>query len=68
VAPGGAKTIQEAVDYALAIGPSARFVAAGDATLLPDFRAALAQAFRPFLTPSGVLMTARTLVCTARNR
>jgi hypothetical protein len=64
---GGASRLDEAVDYALEIGPAARFVAGCDPSLLPAFRAALGDALSPYLVPSGVVLPARTLVFTARH-
>jgi SAM-dependent methyltransferase len=63
---GGARTVDEAVDFALEIGPTARFVG----QLAPERRAqargALARVFEAALAADGVRMTARTFVVTAR--
>ena len=63
---GGARTLAEAVEYLLQIGPSARFLA--DAQLLDDPRAATAlqAALTPFARADGVWVPARTLLVTAR--
>jgi len=64
---GGALTVDEAVQFALDIGPAARFVS----ELPPERRAqaplVLAPVFERALSGDGVRMTARTFVVTARR-
>jgi SAM-dependent methyltransferase len=67
VAIGGARTLAEAVDCSLQIGPAARFIAdAGleDEPRVPDV---LAAALAPYATERGVLVPARTLLVSARR-
>jgi SAM-dependent methyltransferase len=63
---GGAQSLDEAVNFALEIGPSARLVAAADPALRKAFSDALASTFAPYLTPNGVSMPANVFVVTAR--
>jgi SAM-dependent methyltransferase len=62
---GGSKTLAEAIDYTLQIGPSSRFVA--DAELGTDrrLRPALEAALAPFVSERGVVVTNRTWIVTA---
>jgi SAM-dependent methyltransferase len=65
---GGARSIEQAVRYATAIGPAARFLSSaeldGDD---PQVTAALTEAIAPFATDRGVLVPARVLIVTARR-
>jgi SAM-dependent methyltransferase len=65
---GGAKLLDEAVEYLLQIGPAARFLS--EAGLNADARARelIARALAPFVTDGGVLVPARVLLVTARRR
>jgi SAM-dependent methyltransferase len=64
---GGAHTVEEAVAFALEIGPTARFLS----QLSPEKRLlardALRAVFEPALTADGVRMKASTFVVTARH-
>ena len=64
---GGARTLDEAVEFALQIGPASRFVAdaelAGDSRLRPALRAA----FAPYASERGVVAAHSTLLVTARR-
>jgi SAM-dependent methyltransferase len=64
---GGARTVDEAVDYLLQIGPAARFLT--DAGLVEDERArdVIARAVAPFLSEQGVMVPSRVLLVTARR-
>jgi len=64
---GGARTLDEAVEYALDIGPAARFVADGDPERLPEFTRALREAIEPFLSERGVWFPSATWIVTARR-
>jgi len=63
---GGASTVEEAVDFALDIGPAARFVSQMPPDKRGPVRDALRRVFEPALTEDGVQMPAATLVITAR--
>jgi len=63
---GGARTLDEAVDFVLAIGPTARFIAEAPAALAPALRAAVHAALAPFATAEGVRVPFRALVVSAR--
>lgn len=62
---GGANTLDEAVAFALELGPTARFVAGADASLAPAFRAAVRDALAPFESERGVWMSFHALLVTA---
>ncbi len=62
---GGARTVDEAVDFALQIGPAARFLAELPPDRRDQARAALAPVFQAALAGDGVQMIARTFVVTA---
>ncbi len=63
---GGARTLEEAVEFALEIGPAARMIADGDSELIPAVRQSLERAFARRLTDRGVIYEAATYVVTAR--
>jgi ubiquinone/menaquinone biosynthesis C-methylase UbiE len=63
---GGASTLDEAVDYALQIGPAARAMADAPATLKPALEAALREALAPLATARGVFTAGAIFVVTAR--
>jgi SAM-dependent methyltransferase len=63
---GASKNLEEAVDYALQIGPASRLITAADPDLLPAFRRALSAAFTPYVKADGVWMDARTLIVSAK--
>ena len=63
---GAAMTLDEAVDYALEIGPAARAIADADSALLPAFRRALASALAPFVGEAGVWLGGAVFLVTAR--
>ena len=67
MAVGGARTVEEAVAFALEIGPTARFIGGlppEKRALVPD---ALRAVFEPALSDDGVRMKASTFVITARH-
>lgn len=64
---GGAQTVEEAVSFALEIGPSARLARQMPAESLPRVRTALASVFQGALTSDGIQMQASTFVVTARR-
>ncbi len=64
---GGAQTVEEAVNFALEIGPSARVASQMPAESLPRARAALASVFQSALTSDGIRLPASTFVVTARR-
>jgi SAM-dependent methyltransferase len=64
---GGSLTLEDAVEYALQIGPAARFMAEAELERDPRVRKLLADALAPFATPEGVYIPARTLIVTARR-
>jgi SAM-dependent methyltransferase len=64
---GGARTLEEAVDYCLDIGPASRVVADADPSLAPQFRAALLRALAPHVTERGAWLGAALYVVTARS-
>src|SRR5262249_4706255 len=51
---GGAMTLDEAVDYALEVGPAARAIADAGKEFTPACREALAKAYAPFAGERGV--------------
>lgn len=63
---GGAKTLEEAVEFALEIGPAARMIAEVDPVLIPAVRQNLERVFAQRLTERGVIYEAATYVVTAR--
>jgi SAM-dependent methyltransferase len=66
VAISGARTLDEAVDYSLQIGPAARFIVEAEGLSEARVREAIADALRPHLSTQGVLAPARTWLVTAR--
>ena len=64
---GGAGTIDEAVEYCLEIGPTARFVSEADPALIPAMRAAVHEALSVFESERGVWVAMRVLSVTARR-
>src|SRR5262249_6049955 len=64
---GGARTLEQAVDYALQIGPAARFIAEAELTGDSRVRPALAAALAPYANERGVVAPACTLLVTARR-
>jgi SAM-dependent methyltransferase len=64
---GGAQTVEEAVTFALEIGPSARVASQMPAESLPRARTALASVFQSALSSDGIRMLANTFVVTARR-
>ncbi len=64
---GGSATLQEAVEYALQIGPAARFIAHAQLEHEPRLRKLLSEALAPFAGPEGVRIPARTLLLTAHR-
>lgn len=64
---GGSLTLEDAVEYALQIGPAARFVAHADLEGDPRVPKLIANALAPFAGPDGLFIPARTLVVTARR-
>jgi len=64
---GGARTVDEAVKFALDIGPAARFVSELPPERRDQARPLLARVFERALTEDGVRMMSRTFVVTARR-
>ena len=67
MAVGGARTVEEAVAFALEIGPTARFIGGLPPEKRPLVPDALRAVFEPALTEDGVRMKASTFVITARH-
>lgn len=65
---GAARTLEEAVDYALAIGPAARIIAEADPALKPAFQAELERALQPFVSSDGIWLGAALLAVSATLR
>ena len=53
---GGARTLEQAVELAMHIGPAARLVAEAPPELAPACRSALAEALAPFARADGVYL------------
>ena len=64
---GGARSADEAVDFALDIGPAARFISELPPERHAQVRPLLARVFEPARGAGGVRMMARTFVVTARR-
>jgi SAM-dependent methyltransferase len=64
-AVGGARTLDEAVEFSLEIGPTARFVSEADPALVPAMRAAVRDALSQFESERGVWSAMRVLIVTA---
>jgi SAM-dependent methyltransferase len=64
---GDARTLDEAVDFSLEIGPTARFVSEAEPALVPAMRAAVREALSAFVSERGVCVTMRMLLVTARH-
>jgi SAM-dependent methyltransferase len=64
---GGARTLDEAVEFSLEIGPTARFVSEADPALVPAMRAAVRDALSAFDSERGVWVAMRILIVTARR-
>jgi SAM-dependent methyltransferase len=62
---GGARTLDEAVEFSLEIGPTARFVSEAEPALVPAMRAAVREALSAFDSEHGVCITMRMLLVTA---
>jgi SAM-dependent methyltransferase len=62
---GGSTTLEEAVDYCSAIGPSARLLSTLDAALGSEAREAMRSALEPFLSERGVWLDGAAWVVTA---
>jgi len=65
---GGARTLDEALDYCLHIGPAARFVNDAPADRHPELVRALRAALTPFVGPDGAAIGGAIFVVTARSR
>jgi SAM-dependent methyltransferase len=63
---GGARTLAEAVDFTLQIGPAARFIADADPALKPRMSAAITDALRPYASDAGVVVPAHAWLVMAR--
>lgn len=63
---GGVRTLDDAVDYCLEIGPAASVVADADPGLAPLFRTAIRRALAPHVTDRGAWLGAALYVVTAR--
>lgn len=66
VSLGGAKTLDEAVDYCLDLGPTARFVGEAPKERVPELRAAVRAALAPLATGDGVFTPFNAYIVTAR--
>lgn len=66
VSLGGARTLDEAVDYCLELGPTARFVSEAPKEKVPELRAAVRESLVPLVTPDGVFTAFCAYVVTAR--
>jgi ubiquinone/menaquinone biosynthesis C-methylase UbiE len=64
---GGAHTLQQAVDYAMQIGPAARVIAEAGAERAPVFRAALEAALARFVVDDGVWLGSSHFYVSARR-
>jgi SAM-dependent methyltransferase len=64
---GGSLTLHDAVDYALQIGPAARFVADAELERDPRVKRLIRDALAPFASSKGLYIPARTLLVTARR-
>jgi SAM-dependent methyltransferase len=64
---GGAKRLEEAVDYLLQIGPAARFLNEAGLDAEPRARELITRALAPFATDAGVLAPSRVWLVTARQ-
>ena len=68
---GGARTVEEAADYLMRIGPAARLIADSAAASVPGSRAtireALLRALAPFAGADGVWLEGAVLLVTARG-
>jgi SAM-dependent methyltransferase len=62
---GGARTLDEATDYLMRIGPASRFIGDADKALRPKARAAIAQAMAAFTGENGVWCDAAIHLVTA---
>jgi SAM-dependent methyltransferase len=67
VAVGGARTLEDAVEYSRQIGPAARFIADAGLEADPRLHDALTEALAPHASERGVLVPARTLLVTAKR-
>ena len=61
------KTLAEVTDYAVQIGPAARFIAETPEDQRPAQREALSKAFEPYVSERGVWMTGACWIVTAAN-
>jgi SAM-dependent methyltransferase len=66
VSLGGAKTLDEAVDYCLDLGPTARFVGDAPKERVPELRTAVRDSLAPLVTEDGVFTDFLAYVVTAR--
>ncbi len=60
--------LEDAVDYALLTGPAGRLAFAADGATLAKMRAAVREALRPYLTDTGVALSAAIWVVTAERK
>jgi SAM-dependent methyltransferase len=67
VALGGARTLEDAIDYTLQIGPAARFIADAELKADPRLRDVLRAALKPYANERGVFVPARCWLVTARR-
>jgi SAM-dependent methyltransferase len=65
---GGARTLEEAVDFTLQIGPASRFISEAEPALRPRMAAAIAASLRPFAGANGVVVPAHAWLVTARAK
>jgi SAM-dependent methyltransferase len=64
---GGAKTLDEAVDFTLELGPTSRFVGDAPKDRVPELRAAVRAALAPLETERGIWSEFHAFVVTARS-
>jgi len=64
---GGANTLDDAVDFTLELGPTARFIGDAPKERVPELQAAVREALAPFATDHGVFMPFHGFIVTARS-
>lgn len=63
---GGASTLDEAVEFTLELGPTARFIGDAPKERVPELQAAVREALAPFATEQGVFTPFHGFIVTAR--
>lgn len=64
---GGSMTLDEAVEFAIEVGPAARIISELEPDLVPAARAALEQVLAPFATARGVWLASAAMIVSARR-